>query len=396
MKKHYVKYIMALGHFCVDFTQGTLSAVLPFLIASHHYSYATAASLVMVTNLVGSVIQPVFGVLADRIDRPHMVTVGALLAGGGMAAVGFIPSFWGLCIAVIITGIGVAMLHPQAARMVNRMADEDNMGMSMGIFSFGGNAGFTIGPVVAAGAITVLGLKGTLTFLIPALVFALIMVLFYRSYEREAKMAPREEETAKQPADDWWGAFLKLGVLITCRSIIFSGFSTFLILYLIEEFSLSKPAGSALLSLYFGIGALSSLLGGKLADVSGLKKTLVFSCCILVAGTLVFALSDSLALAACMIVVMGLGSNIGYSAMVTLGQLYLPNHIGLASGVTLGLSVSIGGILAPVLGKLGDVHGLRIVFFILAGLAILAMLISFVVPSRGKGESAHLSGEENM
>ena len=258
-RKQYVRYIMALGHFCVDFTQGTLSAVLPFLIASYHYSYATAAVLVMVSNLIGSVIQPVFGVIADKVDRPHLVTIGALLAGGGMAAVGFIPSFWGLCIAVIVTGVGVAMLHPQAARMVNRMADESNRGMSMGIFSFGGNAGFTLGPVCAASAVTLLGLKGTLTFLIPAFLFAAVMGLFYRDYEGEEQMAPREEEASGQPADDWWGAFIKLGVLITCRSIIFSGISTFLILFMIEEFSLSKPAGSALLSLYYGIGAISSL-----------------------------------------------------------------------------------------------------------------------------------------
>ena len=103
------------------------------------------------------------------------------------------------------------------------------------------------------------------------------------------------------------------------------------------------------------------------------------------AGAAVFAFSQNLLLAAVMIVIMGLGSNLGYSAMVTLGQLYLPNHIGLASGVTLGLSVSIGGILAPVLGTLGDAHGLRVVFFILAGLAVLAMLISIIVPGRGKG-----------
>ena len=270
-RKQYVRYIMALGHFCVDFTQGTLSAVLPFLIASYHYSYATAAVLVMVSNLIGSVIQPVFGVIADKVDRPHLVTIGALLAGGGMAAVGFIPSFWGLCIAVIVTGVGVAMLHPQAARMVNRMADESNRGMSMGIFSFGGNAGFTLGPVCAASAVTLLGLKGTLTFLIPAFLFAAVMGLFYRDYEGEEQMAPREEEASGQPADDWWGAFIKLGVLITCRSIIFSGISTFLILFMIEEFSLSKPAGSALLSLYYGIGAISSLVGGKLADLNGLK-----------------------------------------------------------------------------------------------------------------------------
>lgn len=373
---------MALGHFCVDFTQGTLSAVLPFLIAAHHYNYATAASLVMVSNLIGSVIQPVFGVVADRVDRPHIMTVGVLLAGGGMAAVGFIPSFWGLCIAVIISGIGVAMLHPQGARMVNRMADANNMGMSMGIFSFGGNAGFTLGPVCAAGAVTLLGLKGTLTFLIPAILFAAIMSLFYRNYEGEKEMMPHNTEDAGPAKEDWWGAFLRLGVLITCRSIVFSGISTFLILFLIEDFSLSKPSGSALLSLYFGIGALSSLLGGKLADVSGLKRTLVFSSCILMAGTVLFAFSHNLALSVAMVIVMGLGSNIGYSAMVTLGQLYLPNHVGLASGVTLGLSVSIGGILAPVLGSIGDVHGLRLVFCILAALAAMQMLISFTVPGR--------------
>ena len=375
---------MALGHFCADFMQGTLAAVLPFLIAAYHYNYATAAALVMVSNLIGSVIQPVFGVIADKVDKPHLVTIGVLLAGGGMAAVGFIPSFWSLCIAVVITGIGVAMIHPQAARMVNRMADESNMGMSMGIFSFGGNAGFTLGPICAAAAVTMLGLKGTLTFLIPAFLLTAIMGFFYKGYEGEEQMAPREVDPAAVHATDWWGAFIKLGVLITCRSIIFSGISTFLILYMIEDFSLSKPAGSALLSLYYGIGALSSLLGGKLADVNGLKRTLVLSSCILLAGAVIFAWSNHLALAAIMIVVMGVGSNLGYSAMVTLGQLYLPNHVGLASGVTLGLSVSIGGILAPVLGAIGDAYGLHLVFYILAGLAIIPLFIAIIVPNRSK------------
>ena len=381
-KKQYVKYLMALGHFCADYIQGTLAAVLPFLIATYHYNYATAASLVMVSNLIGSVIQPVFGVIADKIDKPHMLTLGVLLAGGGMAAVGFIPNFWGLCIAVVITGIGVAMIHPQGARMVNRMADESNMGMSMGIFSFGGNAGFTLGPICAAGAVTLLGLKGTLTFLIPTLLFAALMCYFYKDYEGEEQMAPKREDISEAKATDWWGAFLKLGVFITCRSIIFSGISTFLILYMIEDFSLSKPIGSALLSLYYGIGALSSLLGGKLADVNGLKRTLLLSSCILLVGAVTFAFTNSLILAAIMIVVMGVGSNLGYSSMVTLGQLYLPNHVGLASGVTLGLSVSIGGILAPVLGAIGDSYGLHLVFYILAGLSIIPLIISLIVPSR--------------
>jgi len=382
-KRQYVKYIMSLGHFCADFTQGTLAAVLPFLIAAYHYNYATAASLVMVSNLIGSVIQPVFGVLADKVDKPHLLTLGVLMAAGGMASVGFIPSFAGLCIAVIVTGIGVAMIHPQGARMVNRMADESNMGMSMGVFSFGGNVGFTFGPICAAAAVTMLGLKGSLTFLIPALIFTIIMCLFYKGYEGEQQMAPQEAEaSAKAGQKDRWGAFIKMGVLITARSIIFSGISTFLILFAIDAFDISKPAGSALLSTYYGVAALSSLAGGKLADVTGYKKTLVLASVILVAGTVAFAFTHSLALAVVLTFVMGVGSSLGYSAMVTLGQLYLPNHVGLASGVTLGLSVSIGGILAPVLGMIGDMHGLRMVFYVMAALSVIPLLMSFVVPER--------------
>ncbi len=381
--RQYVKYIMSLGHFCADFAQGTLAAVLPFLIASYHFNYATAASLVMVSNLIGSVIQPLFGVLADRVDKPHIVTLGVVLAIGGMACVGFIPSFTGLCIAVIISGIGVAMIHPQGARMVNRMADESNRGMSMGIFSFGGNAGFTLGPVCAAAAVTMLGLKGTLTFLLPAVVFTLLMGLFYRGYGGEQHMMPQEEAGASGDAKkDRWIPFLQMGVLITARSIIFSGISTFLILFAIEAFSVSKPAGSAMLSVYYGVAALSSLAGGKLADMTGYKKTLILASVVLVAGMIAFAFSNSLVVSVALIVVMGVGSSLGYSAMVTLGQLYLPNHIGLASGVTLGLSVSIGGILAPVLGMIGDVYGLRMVFYVLAALSIVPLLMSFIVPER--------------
>lgn len=381
-RKKTVKYLMALGHFCADFTQGTLAAVLPFLIASYHFNYATAASLVMVSNLIGSVIQPVFGVIADRVDRPHLVTAGCILAGGGMAAVGFIPSFAGLCIAVVISGVGVAMIHPQGARMVNRMADESNMGLSMGIFSFGGNAGFTLGPICAAWAVTAFGLKGTLTFLIPSLIFTVAMGIVYRDYEGESDIAPEKEEAAGEKQKDRWGAFVMLGVLVMARSVIFSGISTFLILYMIESFGLSKPSGSALLSLFYAVGAICSLAGGKLADVKGLKKILALSSCILAAAIVLFSLTDSLIAAAALAAVLGIGTNLGYSAMVTLGQLYIPNHVGLASGVTLGLSVSVGGVLAPVLGSVGDSFGLHSVFMILAAVSVLPVTISLAVPEK--------------
>ena len=100
------QYLLAFGHFCSDINQTALSALLPFLIVAHHYDYTTAAMLAM----------------------------GLFLAGGGMAVIGWIPNFYGLCIAVIISGIGIAMFHPQAAKLVNQVATENNRGMSLSIF----------------------------------------------------------------------------------------------------------------------------------------------------------------------------------------------------------------------------------------------------------------------
>ena len=383
MKKNKnVTYIMALGHFCVDFTQGALSAVLPFLIAAHSFNYATAATLVMVSNIFGSLIQPLFGHLSDRIDRPHLMTLGVLLSGGGMACVGLIPNYGGLCIAVIISGIGVSMFHPQGARTVNRTAEKDSIATSLGIFSFGGNAGFTLGPIAASLSVTFLGLKGTLCFFVPALIFTVFMTVHYKNTAGADAIKEQGTPAAEELPEDRWKPFVVLLFFVICRAIIFSAISTFLILQLTGEFGMAKTTGSTFLSIYFIFAALSSLIGGKLADAAGYKRMLLLSSLILIFGTSVFAFSDHLWLALAALLPLGVGVSLGYSSMVTLGQLFLPRHVGFASGITLGFSVSIGGILAPLLGRIGDVYGLPAIFVILVFIAAASLLIAMILPKK--------------
>ena len=387
-----IRYIMALGHFCSDFAQGALAAVLPFLIAAYHYNYTTAAVLVMVSNLVGSIIQPVFGHLADKIDRPHLMTLGIIMSGGGIAVMGLIHNYVGLCIAVVISGIGVAMFHPQGARTVNQYSTDENIGMSLGIFSFGGNAGFTLGPIFASAFVTLFGLGGTLVFFVPAFAFAAAMTIQYRGYtgapEAGALSAQAEtDESVKQDAAsgklrDMPGAFAELCVLVTARSIVFAAMSTFLILYYTDIFGLKETTGSIFLSIFYGIAAIASLAGGKLADTLGHNKCLKISSTILFGSTAAFALSGNVLLSVLVLLPFGIGVSLGYSPMVTLGQKYLPNRVGLASGITLGFSVSIGGIVAPLLGKVGDLYSLTHVFYIVVAIAFVQLVIAFILPRR--------------
>ena len=60
------------------------------------------------------------------------------------------------------------------------------------------------------------------------------------------------------------------------------------------------------------------------------------------------------------------------SVLVVLGQEYLPRRVGMASGVTLGLAVSVGGTCAPLLGRLADRHGLFSVICLLLAVMVVA------------------------
>ena len=100
--------LFAACHFCSDINQSALVAVLPFLIAAHHYDYTTAAMLVMASNIIGSLIQPLLGTLSDKHSWLWIMPLGLLLAGGGMAMTGVISNFYLLCLVTMVSGIGVA------------------------------------------------------------------------------------------------------------------------------------------------------------------------------------------------------------------------------------------------------------------------------------------------
>ena len=53
------------------------------------------------------------------------------------------------------------------------------------------------------------------------------------------------------------------------------------------------------------------------------------------------------------------GLYVPFSLQITLGQDYLPSRLGTASGITLGLNVSVGGLMSPLIGHVADATSLR-------------------------------------
>lgn len=380
MYKNY-KYLMAAGHMCADFNQGVLSSILPFLVAAHHYDYATAATLVMVSNIVSSVVQPLFGHLTDKKDMPWSMALGLLMAGGGMAATGYISNFIGTCVAVMISGIGVALFHPLGALLTNRSADREHQAASISIFSFGGTVGFTLGPVVATAAISLWGLKGTLILLVPIMVEVFCLVWKHKGLAELCRMTPAAAEDApdeKQP--DNWSGFFRLCFVIFGRSIVFYGCNTFLALYWVQELGQSEVFGNSVLTAFYALNAVGTLAGGSLADRFGHKRIVLISCFMLAPFSFLIPAVAHPVASAFMMAPVGFALGLCQSPLVTSGQNILPNHQGLASGVTLGLSVSIGGIFAPLLGIVGNHFGLGATFAAVGAVAVITLIGALVVP----------------
>lgn len=376
MRDNGLSYLLMGGHVMVDMCQGALAAALPFLIAAHGYTYAQVTLLVFMANVASAVIQPLFGWLGDRKARPWIMAVGVLLAGAGMAGIGVLPSYELIAASAMVCGVGNAMLHPEGGRLANLVASGSKAG-GMSIFSVGGQVGFCVGPMVAAACLSVFGMAGTLAFLVLCAPYAVLLLVFNR---RLAAFGLRDDSAvAASGGRDRWGAFALVLSTLSIRSVVFYSLSSFAPLFVISFFGQTEEQASLMVSLLALAGAVATMLSSKVAAAVGTKRLMVGCYVALVLGLVGFAFSPSLAVSCVLVVVLAFGMNAFNPPAIALGQSYVPQHLGMASGLSFGVAVCVGGVVAPGLGALGDVMGLQPVMLVVAGIAALGLAASVAV-----------------
>ncbi len=370
--------VLGGGHLCVDVCQGAVPALLPFLAAERGYSYAALGALVLASTLGSSIIQPLFGLLSDRFARPWLVPAGLVLAGLGIALAGPAPSYLLTAAAVVVSGVGVAMFHPEGAKFAG-LASRERQGRGMSLFSVGGNAGFALGPLLTTPLVLIFGLAGTLGLVVLPLVAA---VLTWRELPRLRSLdrAPADGGARRAPGEDHWGAFSRLGTLIALRSGVYFGLQAFVPAYFVAELASSETAGNAALTLMLGAGAAGTLVGGGLVDRWGARAVLVGTMVLLLPLLSVLPLVGPAA-ATVVLGAVGFVTIATFAVTVILGQAYLPSRMGLASGVTLGLAIGLGGVFATGLGAIADAHGLTTVLWLIALLPVPSILLAISLPA---------------
>ena len=381
------KYLLTLsaGHLFTDVSQGALPAMLPFFIAAGGMNYTQAAGLKFAISLSASATQPIFGIMADKVSMTWLLPLGVFLSGCALSLIGFFPNhYWLMFLVAVISGIGVAAYHPEGARMANRLAGKKK-GSSMSIFSVGGTIGFAFGPLLSTTSILYFGLRGSLVLAFLPIIMCII--IFY-SNPRMQSFAEAAEKAEKKPGNEQkneWGKFSWLGIAIASRSIISHSLNTFLPLYWLNVLNQSMAASGMIVSYTFIFGIMANLLSGHLSDRFGTKKIISLGFILLIPSVFFLTHIREPFLAMLILMPISIGQFMVNAPLIVLGQQYLPKNIGFASGVTLGLGVSIGGLAAPFIVGYADLHGLVSALRLLSILPIIGLVIAFT--SRPPGQT---------
>ena len=375
MKRIIRKYGPPIFHCINDFGQGSLAALIPFFIANFGLNYYQSATIIFCNTVVASIAQPALGYVADRWRVPWFIPVGFSITLVSISAIALATSYEMILALSLIAGLGAALFHPEAALLVNRMQSNE-LGNAMGRFAVGGSAGFALGPLLAGG-VYVFGAHFLWVFTAIALIGVLLYVYAFTGSAAtdvvgESKSSAKSTNTG---ANDWV-SFGKLFFVIASRSILFSVLSIFIPILYITVINGEASASSLALTMYFAMGAVLTYMGGALSDKLGFLKTVRLGNLIFLPSVLVFIFAPNIWGFFGAMIPMAFGVFSQYGPITVLGQKYLAKNAGFASGITLGLGITLGGLVAPYVGHLADIYDVQTALMTLIPVGLMGLLMS--------------------
>jgi len=362
--------LIFLGHLFVDASQGILPVVVTKLKVLFELNYFQVGLIMMVLNLMSSVIQPIFGFISDRFRTGWFIPVGLLWTACAIGLIGWSPNYLTTVLLVGLAGLGTAAFHPRSMMAVYLLSGSKK-GLGTAIFSTGGNLGFAIGPMVGSFLVLGFGLHATLG-LLPPVALLFLLIVFYPSdflrRETEKKKAVDASSTIKDVIP--WVPVILVCLIVTLRSWVYMSYITFLPMFF-QSKGFELKYASLILTIFLASGAIAGLFGGHLSDRFGRKSIIIISAFIYPFFA-VMMISFEGPWIWIMAAASGAALLASFSVTIVLVQELLPKHLGLASGLVLGLGFGAGGLGTAISGFLADTIGLYQTFWMLAVVPFLA------------------------
>ncbi len=350
-------------------------------------SYAATAGLTSMFAVTSTLIQPIFGYLADRYGKKWIAAFGVAWISILMCLLGIAPGYAAIVAIVAFAGVGSAMFHPQGAAMVPKVSGS-HKGLGVSVFSAGGSLGYSVMPLIAVMIVGWFGLHSLPLLVFPGLIVSYMLYRYAPDMEEDCK---RSHIDLRQMLKDMGRVKVPLATLVTVVSLrawVCSGMITFIPLYFALHFQgwtfmgydVSLVAPGITLFIFLIANAIGGIIGGWASDRYGKKQVLVAAFfASLPFFYLAFTSPDLLVWP--FIAIAGGFIYAAYPGTVIQAQEMLPRTQGMAGGLILGFANGVGGLLVLLTGVISDHFGIFYGVLSLIAIAAVAALLSLTVPA---------------
>ncbi|KQR71309.1 MFS transporter [Pedobacter sp. Leaf176] len=375
-----ILFALSFSHLLNDTIQSLIPAIYPVIKTSYGLSFSQIGLITLTFQLAASLLQPFVGIYTDKKPQPYSLAIGMGFTLTGLIMLSMSAHFYTMLLSVGMIGIGSSIFHPEASRMAHA-ASGGKSGLAQSVFQLGGNAGSSLGPLLAAWIIVPYGQFSVIWF--SAIALLAIMVLTYVGNWYKGFMLARSKKASIQTVVNQFSRGKVIFSIVILLLLIFSKYfymaslTNYFTFYLINKFHVSVQASQIYLFVFLFSVAAGTLLGGPVGDKIGRKYVIWAS----ILGTAPFALllpHANLFWTGVLIIPIGMILATAFSAILVYAQELIPGKVGLVAGLFFGFAFGMGGIGSALLGKLADSKGIEYVFSICAFLPLIGLLTGFL------------------
>jgi FSR family fosmidomycin resistance protein-like MFS transporter len=398
--------VAALGHLLNDMYGNVYPVVVPLLMGPLRMGVTAAAMVNSVNGLAAALLQPFWGMAADRRGGLRFLPYALLGGAAAVGLLGFSPSYPVLLLLTLAAAAGNSAYHPPAAALVHASSGA-RKGAGMSVFMVAGNVGRSLGPALAALLALGAGVRGVGLVALPGVAVALWIGVQLGRIERHGARAPHTQaeagagghghghthgeavpfrDLARLVRARGWAIVLLL-LMSATRSIVTSAVIAFLPL----RYHLSGGpvlTSSVFIAVMLLVGGVGNALGGTLSD--RVPRTWVVAVASLLAAAAMALFVDARGVASLVLLALA-----GFSAMsvssvvIVLGQELFPDNVALASGIVLGWGNAAASLGVAALAVVAGRWGIDAALFGAAAVAAVGTPLALAFPRARANAAAH-------
>lgn len=378
---------VAGGHFVHDVFSSFLAPWLPLLIEKLSLTLTLAGSLTLFIR-IPSLLNPLIGVVADRIDMRYMLIVAPAVTAVCMSLIGLAPSYEIVASLLFVAGLSAAVFHVPGPTIIARVSGSQ-VGKGMSLFMAAGELARTVGPLLAVAAVSLWGFDGSY----PVMTIGLFAsaLLYWRLRHATVYTKSAHQPSLVKTWQTMRHVLIPLTILVVARALTVASLTAFLPTYMAAQGKSLWAGGGALALLEFA-GAFGSLISGTASDRLGRRFVLLAVMIASPALMLVFLITGSWLIVP-VLVLLGFTTFAASPVMLAIVQEHARGVEATANGIYMGINFVVVSGITVLVGWTGDLIGLRAAFAWCAVLSLAGIPVIYFLPGKEAGQrQTHILG----